>query len=84
MSVNALLKAPDPPGSWVNESSCLICGETYEEFEAGISWNDGVVLVRSVNEEGGGYRSRGPVLWAMRVQKLQAWYERHTCCGMEG
>jgi hypothetical protein len=43
----------------------------------------GVDLVRAANggyEGGGGYRSAGPVLWAMRVLKLDAWYYYHRDC----
>lgn len=43
----------------------------------------GVDLVRATNggfEGGGGYRSKGPVLWAMRVLKLDAWYNYHRDC----
>lgn len=28
----------------------------------------------------GGFRSRGPVLWTMRVIKLERWYEDHADC----
>lgn len=39
-----------------------------------------MLWVRSHNGDAGGFRSRGPVLWAMRVMKLTAWYEKHACC----
>lgn len=39
-------------------------------------------MVRDQNrEKEGGYRSRGPVLWAMRVAKLNEWYLNHMFCG---
>jgi len=42
-------------------------------------------MVRDQNKvNNGGYRSRGPVLWAMRVEKLQAWYLNHMFCGDMG
>ena len=27
------------------------------------------------------YASRGPILWRMRVCKMQEWYTRHLICG---
>lgn len=48
-----------------------------------MQWEDGVVLVRSMNGEAGGFRSRGPVLWAMRTLKLSMWYAAHEGCGDE-
>ena len=32
-------------------------------------------------EAPGGFRSRGPVLWMMRVIKLQRFYDAHEVCG---
>ena len=32
------------------------------------------------DEAPGGYRSRGAILWMMRVQKLRAFYEEHAQC----
>lgn len=45
----------------------------------------GVDFVRAANggfdsENGGGYKSAGPVLWAMRVLKLDLWYTTHRAC----
>lgn len=79
--VNEDLPAPRSPGPWVDPEQCEACGARYRDFRAGIDWSDGVALVRGHNGEGGGYRSRGPVLWAMRVLKLDAWYMEHWCCG---
>tara|TARA_Y100000310_G_C20462492_1_gene706034 strand:- start:560 stop:856 length:297 start_codon:yes stop_codon:yes gene_type:complete len=78
---SALASAPMP---WVDEQRCEACGEEYSSFRCGVSWDDGVDAVRQANiRNGGGYRSRGPVLWAMRVIKLDAWYLRHFPCGEE-
>jgi hypothetical protein len=82
VSVNELLPEPRPPGPWVDARACT-CGASYEDFRAWPSFHDGAQRVRQVNGEGGGYRSRGPVLWAMRVLKLEAWYLEHLLCGQE-
>jgi len=81
MSVNAEIAAPCPPGQWVDYYTCACCGENYESFHPGISWDQGVTLVRSANDGAGGFRSRKPILWAMRVLKLTAWFGRHEMCG---
>lgn len=84
---NVVLKAPESPEDWVDEECCSRCGEEYRRFVPGITFADGVALVRQVNggfESGGGWRSRGAVLWAMRVLKLDAWYMKHSCCLPEG
>lgn len=82
MSCNETLRKPRSPGPWVNEETCT-CGAHYRRSRYGISWKMGVDLVRATNggfEGGGGYRSKGPVLWAMRVIKLDAWYNYHRDC----
>ena len=84
-TVNAPLRAPRSSNYWVNERECSACGERYSSFKAGVRFSDGVALVRTNNgpsdEAGkGGYRSRGPVLWAMRVIKLGHWYIEHRDC----
>jgi hypothetical protein len=78
-----LAPAPWPP--WpcdADDDECPACGETYRDFRTpgGLSWQDGVDLVRVVNGDGGGYRSAGPVRWALRTLKLTAWRERHGGC----
>lgn len=35
----------------------------------------------SPDDPGAGFRSRGPVLWAMRVLKMERWYAAHATCG---
>lgn len=86
--VNAYIKMPDAPscyGNW-EDDRCGVCGQSYESFNAGIDWNDGVEsMLQAAKKErvgGGGYRSRGAVLYAMAVLKRQAFYFRHSmgCC----
>lgn len=75
VQVNAEIPLPRPPGPWVDEVKNYVTGEN---FRSGITFADGVELVRSAARAqripGDGYRSRGPVLWAMHCLKLQAWY----------
>ena len=78
--LNRKIKEPEAPGAWVDAEKCHTCGETISEFKPGVKWEDGVQIVRQQNGEGGGFRSRGPVLWAMHVQRLQLWFERHAYC----
>lgn len=59
--------------------SC-VCGARYKPSRFGLRWEDGVRLVRGANGEGGGYRSRGAVLWALRVLKMDRWYAEHSPC----
>jgi hypothetical protein len=85
--VNAEIPLPESPGPWVDEYRCT-CGDhlaDYSRSHYGVSWDDGVELLRDTNRgagiEGQGYRSRGPVLHAMRVLKLERWYDDHRNCG---
>lgn len=72
---------------WVDEDECSVCGEQYRTTDLDVSWGEGEALIRQTNRRGlvagssGGFRSRGPVLWAMRVLKLTRWYDRHLGCG---
>lgn len=60
-----------------DELRCMICGAWYGDHTAGefagARWEDGVAAVRHAaqadGDDGGGYRSKGPVLWAMRTLK---------------
>lgn len=90
MPVNALLRAPESPGSWVDEEACDGCGDVYRDHrDPGMPASSsarfalGADDVRHSNDPatGGGYRSRGPVLWALRVRKLTSRYEAHQYCG---
>jgi hypothetical protein len=84
--VNPLLPAPEPPGFWVTDDVCDGdvggCGASYSSFNAHVTWDDGVSLLRSRDTD---FKdSRGPVLWAMRTLKLQAWFAEHRYCGVMG
>jgi hypothetical protein len=37
-------------------------------------------IAKAQGDKGGGFRSRGPVLWMMRVIKLADWYDQHHGC----
>lgn len=78
---NAFLKLPDSPGKWVNLEGC-VCGAKYKACSFQVTFPEGAALVRMSNQDSnGGFRSRGPVLWAMRVIKASRWYELHMDCG---
>lgn len=82
--VNEHIAEPKRPGGWVNRERCLCCGARYSEHRGQVvdySWDAATQLVRSNNGATGGFRSRGPVLWAMRVLKLTDWYLVHEICG---
>lgn len=82
MSVNARLRPSDPPGDWVTETECTVCGERYDAVRLlRDPFAEGAQLVRQANGEQGGFRTRGPVLWAARCLKFDAWFFRHAQCG---
>ena len=83
--VNARMDLPWRDFWWVGENefseiACTICGSTLKEERLGVTWRDGEDRVRGINPKGGGYRSRGPVLWAMRVIKFERFGEEHMLC----
>lgn len=84
MAVNPLIRKPRPPGKWINYDSC-ICGARYDDLRVGISFSEAAQMLRlkaqGEGDDGGGYRSRGPVLWMMRVSKLDMWFGEHFDCG---
>ncbi|MCP4244582.1 MAG: hypothetical protein GY772_28910 [bacterium] len=81
-AVNASLPEPRSPGRWVGPDSCKVCGEDYRRWHPGIGWEAAEDQLRQANAAtGGGYRSRGAILWSARVLKLSAWYARHLACG---
>lgn len=85
MPVNPKISLPVSPGEWVDDSSCE-CGATYHDFRAGITFAEAADRLRIAfggYEEGGGFRSRGPVLYMMRVMKLCLWYIAHADCWCE-
>lgn len=70
--------------------------EDYKDFRSGVSFGEAAQVLRDANQAEelggkrqildpgdppGGRRSRGPVLWVMRVIKLQRWYDAHAACG---
>ena len=75
---------PEAPGPWVDEFRCT-CGDhiaDYRKTRLNVTWMDGVNRLRERNSgiEGGGYRSRGPVLRAMNQIKMERWYAEHVNC----
>lgn len=82
MSVNPYLPEPEPLYA-VSYDVC-VCGALYSTSHFGITFQQGVNYIRTEaawrGDAGNGYRSRRPVLWAMHVLKLQAWYQEHYRC----
>ncbi len=76
--VNPRIPLPKPPGPWVDEERNHVTGQRYEDFNAHIDFETGREIVkraaRRAGDRGEGFKSRGPVLHAMRVAKLEAWY----------
>ena len=67
---------------WCTPELCHVCGQHYQDWSGGVTWADGLSLVRAANQPDGGWRSRGPVLWAMHCIKLDRWALRHLSCGV--
>ena len=63
---------------------CDGCGDLYRDHRGSYSFIDACARIRHAaardGDEGGGYRSRGPVLWAMRVLKAEDWLMAHMMC----
>ena len=63
---------------------CTVCGaRLVDSPPLGVSWRDGEELIRNTAggfASGGGWRSRGPVLYAMSIIKAERWQERHINC----
>ena len=83
--VNARMDLPWKQYPWIHEDefsqiACRICGTTLREERFGVSWKDGEERIRALNRQGGGYRSRGPVLWAMHVIKFERFADQHMVC----
>ena len=85
-SVNPVLRLPGLP-PWLDLERCEGCGDLYRDHRSGATFSDAHQRIRSAalrdGDEGGGYRSRGPVLWAMRVLKAESWMMRHLNCRPE-
>ncbi len=85
--IHRSVKKPRPSGSWVNEDRCARCGALYRDFRSGLSFAQARREVAIHNElppddidTPGFWPSRGPVLWWMRVHKLNLWYQHHAGC----
>jgi hypothetical protein len=78
--VNPIIKTPTPPGPWVDEERNLISGQRYKDFRSQCDFREAARRIRAAADQqgipGGGFRSRGPMLHAMRTCKLEQWYER--------
>ena len=85
MAVNPLLTAPRSPGPWVDDRRCAVCGALYLDHKGPGGFSDAAQQLRSEarreGDLGGGFRSRRPVLWRMRVTKLADWFLEHAVCG---
>lgn len=83
--INPQIRLPKSPGEWVDEQRCSVCGSTYDSYRSGVSFSEGAqrlrFAARAQGAEGGGWRSPGPVLWAMRVIKMERWFLEHFPCG---
>lgn len=84
-TVNPLCREPSSPGPWVDSRRCAVCGALYDDYRGASDFGEQAQelrgAARSEGDPGGGYRSRGPVLWRMRCAKLTAWYLEHAGCG---
>lgn len=66
-----LPQSPDP--QIVTKEECFECGELYKRWQgSGCSLADA--------EPTGPYRSRGTLLWSLRLCKMREWYTRHLAC----
>lgn len=68
---------PRAPGPWIDEHSCALCGEHYKRTSYGVDMGAARARLRQRNPDGGGWASRGSLLWAMRAEKLDRWYADH-------
>ena len=82
--VNPLVTAPRSPGSWVDEDRCD-CGAAYADHRGSYGFHEAAqrlrAMAKAAGDEGGGFRSRGAVLWVLRTLKLESWYLEHWPCG---
>ena len=86
--VNAYIKDPESPSCFysLDEGTCGICLQTIDDYTSDVTWDDGIQLMlqaaRKEKIDGGGYRSRGAILYAMAVLKKTQFYMRHdiNCC----
>jgi len=86
--VNEPMPLPESPGPWVNEVNCVCEAHPglYKNYNSRVTFEEAADYVRKWNEDNGntegGWRSRGPVLHAMRVLKLERWYAVHGGCSV--
>ena len=66
-----LPKSPDP--QLIDQDQCSICGELYK------SWRGSGCSIDQI-EPTGPFKSRGTMLWALRLCKMREWYQRHYIC----
>lgn len=78
--VNVAQDVKCPPWMTGDCERCEVCGEAADQVSFGITWSDGEEAIRQASTAGGGYRSRGPVLWAMHKLKMDAFELRHLEC----
>ena len=79
--VNAPSPLPKLPDH-LTETHCTVCNATYADFRAYPSFTEAANRIRARNKEsGGGWKSKGPILWEMRVMKMEAWLLAHAECG---
>lgn len=86
MPVNEPIRLPALP-PWLDLERCEGCGDLYRDHRGAYTWGDACASVRAhaalAGDEGGGYRSKGPVLWALRALKVESWLIAHLGCRVE-
>lgn len=64
---------------------CRGCGDLYVNHRGDYDWGRACNLIRAAaareGDDRGGFRSRGSVLWALRVLKAEDWMLSHFGCG---
>jgi hypothetical protein len=83
--VNPRIRLPTPPGPWIDDERCKVCGETYTAHRSGVSFGQARAQLDNAwpKEQGARFISLGSVLFKMREIKLVSWYLRHAECGFE-
>lgn len=82
-AVNAWIAEPQQLCEAVTAEFCAVCGEFYANtiLKAGTIQDASDSIRQAAKKEqirGGGYRTRGPLLWQLHIMKLNAWYLRHA------
>lgn len=83
--VNPYMPMPKAPGPWVDLDRCSVCGMTYQAFNSGVTFAQGAAKIRQLAgaQGGGGWRTPGAVLYALKTIKAERWYLRHFACGAQ-